>query len=100
MNNLPEDIQHIIYKYKHNLDYFAVLEELCSDVFYYCEDCGQAIGFYRRCECDGGEFSVSENGIDTDSDTDSESTNDSMYERYLELEHALGPDGDFWYQYM
>lgn len=97
MNNLPEDIQHVIYKYKHNLEYSAVLEELCSDVFDVCEDCGQAIGFYRRCKCDNKSVLTDPDyGIDTDS----ESITDSMYERYLELEHVLGPDGDFWYQYM
>ena len=57
MNNLPEDIEHVIYKYKHNLEFVDVLEELCSDVFYFCEDCGQAIGFYRKCECDGSVLS-------------------------------------------
>ena len=40
-----------------------------------------------------------EYGIDTVSDTNSESTTeyDSEYEEY---QHSLGPDGDFWYQYM
>ena len=87
MNNLPEDIQHEIYKYKHNLEYMDVLVELCDDVCYYCGWCGQGHRKWKACECEGGELC----------ETESESEYDSDYE---ERHRILGPDGDFWYEYI
>ena len=101
MNNLPEEIQHIIYEYKHQLEFIDVLDSiLCNDVIYFCEECGQAVGFKRKCECDRPVRPPDpEYGIDTVSDTNSESTTeyDSEYEEY---QHFLGPDGDFWWLYI
>ena len=94
MNNLPEDIQYVIYKYKHNLEYMDVLEELCADVCYFCGGCGQGYGFYKRCQC-GGFQRTDVDFIGYDSETETEY--DSEYEEY---QHFLGIDGDFWWQYI
>ena len=72
MNNSPEDIEYEIYKYKHNLEFIDVLEELLDETPL---DCGSWSG-------------------DSLSDL---SEYDSEYEEY---QHFLVLDGDFWYHYI
>ena len=98
MNNLPEDIQYVIYKCKHDLEFIDVLEELCADVCYFCGGCGQGYGFYKRCQC-GGLQRTDLDFIGYGSDTDSETETEYDFE-YEEYQHFLGPDGDFWWLYI
>ena len=84
MDSLPEDIQHLIYKYKHQLEFFIVLDELNTGVFYYCGWCGKGHRLSRQCQCEGGTFS--EDGY---YDSDGYGDSDSDYDRY-------DPDGPLW----
>ena len=72
MNTLPEEIQDTIYKYKHQLDLWNVMEELkCSGSVCYC---GRWTLTTCDCGCDWSDdsafddASLSEYYDDTDSD--------------------------------
>ena len=53
MNTLPEDIQDIIYKYKHQMEFKDVMEQLkCSGCVCYC---GRWTLTTCDCECDWSE---------------------------------------------
>ena len=73
MNTLPEDIQNTIYKYKHQLEFWYVMDELTySGSVCYCGRWSLTTCF---CECDWSDDSAfdyashqSEEYDDTDSD--------------------------------
>ena len=69
MGNLPEDIPNTIYKYKHQLEFCSVIEEVSDGVLSYCGWCGKGHRLFRGCHCEGG--TLSEDVYD-DNDTDSE----------------------------
>ena len=47
MNTLPEDIQDTIYKYKHQMEFKDVIQELCDIVYFWCSE--QLT--FRYCKC-------------------------------------------------
>ena len=69
MDNLPEDIQTTIYKYKHQLEFCVVVEELNHGVLYYCGWCGKCHRLCRQCQCEGGTF-CDDGSSDSDIDSD------------------------------
>ena len=50
MNTLPDNIQDTIYKYKHQLEYRNVMEQLKIGVCY-CGWCGQRQWTWTVCDC-------------------------------------------------
>jgi hypothetical protein len=53
MNKLPEEIQGIIYKYKHQLEFCDVITHIEFQFVSFCPSCGQGISFCfgKRCKC-------------------------------------------------
>jgi hypothetical protein len=88
MESLPEDIQHLIYKYKHQLEFFTVLDQLTDHVCFECKWCGQGLRFLNRCTC-GGAIAFDSEDEYYDSDSYGDSDSDSDYDRY-------DPDGPLW----
>lgn len=95
MDSLPEDVQHIIYMYKHQLELNDVLDDMTMFNCNKCELCGQWLKFLTRCKCGGigGHDSDSEaEYYDSEAayyDSDSYGDSDSDYDRY-------DPDGPLW----
>ena len=52
MDTLPDDIQDTIYKYKHQIEYRNVMEQLKIGVCY-CGWCGQRQWTWTVCDCGG-----------------------------------------------
>ena len=53
MDKLPEEILYTIYKYKHQLEFCDVVDEIELYIYKYCDTCGQGLVFFgkRRCNC-------------------------------------------------
>ena len=52
METLPEEILYKIYKYKHQLEFCDVVDEIELYIYKYCDTCGQGLVFgKRRCNC-------------------------------------------------
>jgi hypothetical protein len=103
MESLPEDIQHLIYKYKHQLEFEDVLDEMTMWNCNKCKLCGQWLQVLTRCKCGGigghdsdidseDECDAIDNDSEAeyyDSDSYGDSDSDSDYDRY-------DPDGPLW----
>ena len=83
MDNIPEGIQNTIDKYKHQLEFCAVIEELRDDVWFYCGWCGKAHRLFRGCHYEGGAFSEYEYD---DSDIDSDDFGCIVCEHQISIE--------------
>ena len=53
MDFSPEEIQHIIYEYKHQLEFCDVVTHIEFQFARFCPSCGQGISFCfgKRCKC-------------------------------------------------
>ena len=53
METLPEEIQNIIYEYKHQLEFSHVVTHIEFQFPSFCPSCGQGISFCfgKRCKC-------------------------------------------------
>ena len=94
MNKLPEEIQHIIYEYKHQLEFCDVVTHIEFQFVSFCPSCGQGISFFNgiRCKCPReirGNISVVSD-IDINSDSSSDAVSDTDYSDVYEYYD------DFW----
>jgi hypothetical protein len=76
MNTLPEDIQDTVYKYKHQIEFKDVMDQLKCGVCY-CGWCGDRQCTWTVCNCmddcddyDDDSFDYASHYSDIDSDSD------------------------------
>lgn len=80
MDKLPEEIQNIIYEYKHQLEFCDVVTHIEFQFVSFCPSCGQGISFCfgKRCKC---PREIRDNiSVVSDIDQNSESSYESDYE--------------------
>ena len=55
IDKLPEEIQNLIYEYKHQLEFCDVVTHIEFQFVSFCPSCGQGISFCfgKRCKCPG-----------------------------------------------
>ena len=86
MDKLPEEIQNIIYEYKHQLEFCDVVTHIECQFHRFCPSCGQGISFFNgiRCKCPreirDNISVVSDIDINSDSSYESDYESDESYE--------------------
>ena len=94
MDKLPEEIQNLIYEYKHQLEFCDVVTHIEFQFHHFCPSCGQGISFFNkiRCKCPReirDNISVVSD-IDINSDASSDVVSDTDYsDESYELEDLL-----------
>ena len=94
MDKLPEEIQNLIYEYKHQLEFCDVVTHIEFQFARFCPSCGQGISFCfgKRCKCPReirDNISVVSD-IDINSDASSDAVSDTHYSDVSEYAD------DFW----
>ena len=91
MDILPEDITQLIYRYKHQLEFGDVLEQLTDHVCNECKWCGNGLRFLNRCTCGGAIGFDSEDAYYSSVNTCGTDSSDD-YDRY-DLDGPLWMNG-------
>jgi len=84
MNKLPEEIQCVIFRYKHQLEFTNVLKQLVryhnEPKIYFCSRCCEFYPMWMKCDCVDGAHNDDDNDADwsyfSDDDDWSGSSND------------------------
>ncbi len=79
MNKLPEEIQCVVYRYKHQLEFTDVLSELIQyhnkPKIYFCSGCCEFYPMWMKCTCVDG----ARNDEDYDADWSDVSVDDDLW---------------------